>query len=129
MSFAVGDKVVCVDDSGCEGAHPRWYMPCGPVVRDGVYCVESIEVDDWGVPGLVLVGVPIMWVYPGGRLGLVGWKLWRFRKLEEIQAEAWERRAAGLQRGVSKPGRVSEPCEVSGALQGGCLSQVEGGQA
>lgn len=118
MSFQVGDKVVCVDAKGVVDAFP--------LVEGRVYVVRDLSICQITEKlGLYLVGIvnPLCW---NGREFC--YKAYRFRKLSEMQQEARERRSVGLQRGVSKPGSVSVPDEVSEALPAGCFPK-EGGAA
>jgi hypothetical protein len=78
----IGDKVACVDDSPRPHLIGNTY-PNGRIVKGTVYVVEGFITDQFGELALRVIGKPIVgW---SGRI--YGWRIFRFRKLEELKME------------------------------------------
>lgn len=86
--FMPSEKVVCVDDTN---PNPLCEFPCGYVVRGRIYCVKGVTLRG----GVQIEGLPVIGYFhsfyaalnelaPERKLeGDVGWKRYRFRRLEE----------------------------------------------
>lgn len=89
MSFQIGDKVVCVDDSIYECTDfPEYWSEW---IRKGqTYCVQWVGpgYDETGTEHYCIDVVGIAGVYHGQLLTL---ESWRFRKLSDLKAESKER--------------------------------------
>ena len=77
----IGDKVICVDDSGCQCGK------CGgmpvPLVKNNLYVIESMYVHTDGILRLVLIGVGHVdtLIHRGSR----GYSAERFRLLDHLK--------------------------------------------
>lgn len=98
--IAVNDKVVCIDDVFESGED--WVTPNGNVVQNQTYVVEKLRLNNDGALGLHIVGFPVIWKFDGDE---VGWKAWRFRKLEHVRMENELKRLRGVPLGepLSRP--------------------------
>ena len=82
--FNISEKVICVDD---RNPNPNSDYPSGCVVLGNVYCVRGIGHQG----GLQIVGKPVI----GKESGLdAGWRIHRFRKLDDVKAENLAERLA-----------------------------------
>ena len=92
MSFQVSDKVVCVDDSPST-ANNHWRGRDLPILKGEVYVIQAVWecVKPRGVVVCDLVGIASD-TNPNGRP--IGFRISRFRKLTEIQAENVAKRKA-----------------------------------
>lgn len=90
MNFKINDKVVCVDDK--PGTKPwKYEFPSGRVKKGVVYVVEDVKMilfKNGYFERVFIVGCPAIRIRSGRN---DGWQPWRFRRLEEIQAENRER--------------------------------------
>lgn len=89
MNFQVSDKVVCVDGVPGRGTIEGLYrFPGGYLKQGGIYSVQNIsertDIDGDRIR-VHLVGVPAIDVRDGEE---VGWCPSRFRRLEDLRAEA-----------------------------------------
>ena len=79
-----GDKVVCVDDGPC-----KWCGAVLPIIKGRIYVVsENTTCPIYGDPGINLIGVPQVRCHEIKRPGKMGFSINRFRKLDELKAEA-----------------------------------------
>lgn len=76
----IGDKIVCVDDSGCKNVNCKGGHPVG-VVSGKVYVVRKLFADAYGNPGVGVIGVSK--TCPSADWDILAAS--RFRKLEDMK--------------------------------------------
>jgi len=84
--IAIGDKVVCVDDTEYTPVERRRLLrhPGGKVSLGTVYTVAFLFVTPRGNLKVGIVGLPVIRILTGED---IGWRSKRFRKLGDYRAE------------------------------------------
>ena len=94
-TFASGDRVVAINTDLsapiCAPPNPELHpfsFPDGPLRRDVIYHVKSVQSSRGGSQGLHITGLRVLW----GASAEIPWNSSRFRKVETLHAQAPKKR-------------------------------------